>query len=184
MQTKRLYVVLADDDDDDRMIFEHAFNEVRIAHTLDIVDDGYALIHYLENAAELPDIIFLDMNMPGKSGKECLREIRANPKFREVPVVIYSTSASAADLEDTFVAGANVYVKKPNDFLELKKRLAYILSISKLYVTDGLNRSNFIMSFLDGPKAYTPKSALLFYHHICRQTSLLINPFPPIFLSS
>ena len=118
-------------------------------------------MRYLENTAELPDIIFLDMNMPGKSGKECLREIRANPKFREIAIVIYSTSASAADLEDTFVAGANVYVKKPNDFVELKSILAYILSISKLYVTDGLNRSNFIMSFLDGPKAHIAKSALM-----------------------
>ncbi|TRW26759.1 response regulator [Flavobacterium zepuense] len=157
----RLHVVLADDDDDDRMIFEDAFNQVRIGHTLDMVDDGYALMQYLENATEFPDIIFLDLNMPGKSGKECLKEIRADPKFREVAVAIYSTSASATDLEDTFIAGANIYVKKPSDFLELKKILAHILSISKLYVTDGLNRNNFMMSFLEGPKVRTPKSAIV-----------------------
>jgi len=161
MQENRLHVVLADDDADDRMIFEDAFNEVRIAHTLDMVANGYALMQYLDEKPELPDIIFLDLNMPGKSGKECLKEIRADPKFKEVAVAIYSTAASASDLEDTFIAGANIYVKKPNDFLALKKILADILSISKLYITDGFNRSNFILSFLDGSKAHTSKSNLI-----------------------
>jgi len=63
-----------------------------------------------------------------------------------VAVAIYSTSGSIVDIEDTFVAGANIYVKKPNDFSDLKKMLSDVMSISKLYLTDGLNRENFMLS--------------------------------------
>jgi len=146
MGSYQLHIVLADDDQDDRMLFEDAFNEVKMAHSLDMVNDGYALMNYLALAEKLPDIIFLDLNMPGKPGKECLKEIRGNAKFREVAVAIYSTSGSIVDIEDTFVAGANIYVKKPNDFSDLKKMLSDVMSISKLYLTDGLNRENFMLS--------------------------------------
>ncbi|KGO92283.1 response regulator [Flavobacterium subsaxonicum] len=146
MRSYQLHIVLADDDQDDRMLFEDAFNEVKMVHSLDMVNDGYALMSYLALAEKLPDIIFLDLNMPGKPGKECLKEIRGNAKFREVAVAIYSTSGSIADIEDTFVAGANIYVKKPNDFSALKKMLSDVMSISKLYLTDGLNRENFMLS--------------------------------------
>jgi len=146
MGSYQLHIVLADDDQDDRMLFEDAFNEVKMAHSLDMVNDGYALMSYLALAEKLPDIIFLDLNMPGKPGKECLKEIRGNAKFREVAVAIYSTSGSIVDIEDTFVAGANIYVKKPNDFSALKKMLSDVMSISKLYLTDGLNRENFMLN--------------------------------------
>jgi len=147
MHRDKLHVVLADDDKDDRLFFKNAFDQLRIKHELLMFEDGYELMEHLAIAEEPPHVVFLDLNMPGKHGLECLLEIRANPQFRDLTVAIYSTSSSPEDIEGTFVAGANIYIKKPDDFLSLKKIMADVLSVSWLYVTDGLNRENFIMSY-------------------------------------
>jgi len=147
MHRDKLHVVLADDDKDDRLFFKNAFEQLRIKHELLMFEDGYELMEHLAVAEEPPHVVFLDLNMPGKHGLECLLEIRANPQFRDLTVAIYSTSSSPEDIEGTFVAGANIYIKKPDDFLSLKKIMADVLSVSWLYVTDGLNRENFIMSY-------------------------------------
>jgi len=147
MHREKLYVVLADDDKDDRLFFKNAFDQLRIKHELLIFEDGYELMGYLDTAEEPPHVVFLDLNMPGKHGLDCLNEIRATPAMRDITVAIYSTSSSPEDIEDTFVAGANIYIKKPDDFMALKKIMADVLSVSWLYVTDGLNRENFIMSY-------------------------------------
>jgi len=147
MHREKLYVVLADDDQDDRMFFQKAFEHVRVKHELIMFKDGDGLMNYINTVDELPHVVFLDLNMPGKHGLECLSEIRANPSLRDLTVAIYSTSSSPEDVEDTFVAGANIYIKKPDDFVALKKIMADVLSVSWLYVTDGLNRENFIMSY-------------------------------------
>jgi len=147
MHRDKLHVVLADDDKDDRLFFKNAFDQLRIKHELLMFEDGYELMEHLAIAEEPPHVVFLDLNMPGKHGLACLLEIRANPQFRDLTVAIYSTSSSPEDIEGTFVAGANIYIKKPDDFLSLKKIMADVLSVSWLYVTDGLNRENFIMSY-------------------------------------
>jgi len=147
MHRGKLYIVLADDDKDDRLFFKKAFDQVRIKHELLMFEDGNELMEHITTVEEPPHIVFLDLNMPGKHGLECLNEIRANPVMRDVTVAIYSTSSSPEDIEDTFVAGANIYIKKPDDFMALKKIMADVLSVSWLYVTDGLNRENFIMSY-------------------------------------
>jgi CheY-like chemotaxis protein len=139
--------MLADDDEDDRLFFKEAFEEVKIKYDITTFNDGEQLMHYLnhdENA--LPDIIFLDLNMPRKSGMECLREIRRNDRLKRISVAIYSTSSSEQDIEDTFVAGANVYIKKPNDFNMLKKVLSDVVHINWQYIVDGLNKDSFILS--------------------------------------
>ena len=67
----------------------------------------------------LPDLIFIDLNMPGKDGKECLDEIRANQKFLNIPVIIFSTSASIRDIDETYNKGANLYIRKPASLKDL-----------------------------------------------------------------
>ena len=139
--------MLADDDEDDRLFFKEAFEEVKIKYDITTFSDGEQLMHYLnEPANSLPDIIFLDLNMPRKSGMECLREIRQNDRLKKISVAIYSTSSSEQDIEDTFVAGANVYIKKPNDFNMLKKVLSDVVHINWQYIVDGLNKDSFILS--------------------------------------
>jgi CheY-like chemotaxis protein len=139
--------MLADDDEDDRLFFKEAFEEVKVDHTITTFNDGVQLMNYLlkpENA--IPDIIFLDLNMPRKSGVECLKEIRGDQRLKEITVAIYSTSSSEQDIEDTFVAGANVYIRKPNDFSMLKKVLSDVVQINWQYITDGFNKDSFILS--------------------------------------
>lgn len=139
-------IILADDDEDDRLFFTDAFSELKINTKVTTYNDGVELMEYLnEEDSILPDILFLDLNMPRKSGKECLIEIRANKKFENIAVAIYSTSSSEEDIEDTFVQGANIYIKKPNDFNVLKKTLSDVVTINWQYHTSGLNKDNFLL---------------------------------------
>ena len=142
-----IHIMLADDDEDDRLFFKEAFEEVKIKYKISTFNDGEQLMDYLYEASNpLPDIIFLDLNMPRKSGIECLKEIRNNDRLKKISVAIYSTSSSEQDIEDTFVSGANVYIKKPNDFNMLKKILSDVVHINWQYITDGLNKDSFILS--------------------------------------
>ena len=147
MNTTPLHILLADDDEDDRLIFREAINEVKIKTKLTIVNDGVQLMQYLQETDEdLPHIVFLDLNMPRKGGIECLMEIRNDGKLKDLSIAIYSTSASEEDIEDTFIKGANVYIKKPNDFNTLVKVLSEVITINWQYHTSDLNKENFVLS--------------------------------------
>src|SRR5688572_4775409 len=146
MQTDKIRVLLADDDEDDRQFFKEAFEEIKIKTNVEMVHDGVELMSYLDKKEELPHIIFLDLNMPFKNGIECLKEIKENERLKNISIAIYSTSASENDIEQTFVRGANVYIKKPNDFGLLKKALSEVISINWQYHTSGMNKENFILS--------------------------------------
>lgn len=147
MQKEPIYVLLADDDVDDRLFFKEAFEEIKIRTEVQIVKDGMELMKELTRPdARLPHILFLDLNMPRKTGMECLQEIKADSRFNDIAIAIYSTSASEQDIEQTFVNGANVYIKKPNDFGTLKKILTEVITINWQYHTSGLDRSNFLLS--------------------------------------
>lgn len=146
MRENYTYVVLADDDEDDRLFFTEAFEELKMQTKVDLYKDGVDLMNALNQSdSKLPNILFLDLNMPMKSGIECLKEIKSNPRFKDIAIAIYSTSASEEDIEDTFVSGANVYIKKPNDFNILKKILSDVVTINWQYQTSGLNRDNFLL---------------------------------------
>ena len=98
-----------------------------------------------EPSSSIPHLLFLDLNMPKKSGLECLIEIKQIEKLKNLTVVIYSTSSSEKDIEDTFLNGANVYLKKPAHLTVLKKSLLHVLTINWQYHTSGLNRDNFLL---------------------------------------
>lgn len=140
------HIILADDDADDRMFFLDAFDELKMNTKVATFKDGMYLMDFLNNHSQpVPHILFLDLNMPRKSGMICLQELRQNKRFDDVAIVIYSTSAAEEDIENTFVQGANVYIKKPNDFKVLKKVLSSIVAINWQYHTNGLNRDNFLL---------------------------------------
>lgn len=146
MQNEAIKILLADDDGDDRLFFQDAFEEMKIKTVVQTVMDGVELMEYLNNAEQLPHILFLDLNMPRKSGMECLKEIRRIDRLKDIAVAIYSTSSTEEDIEETFVQGANVYIKKPSDFGVLKKLLMQVISINWQYHSSGLNRSNFMLN--------------------------------------
>jgi CheY-like chemotaxis protein len=140
-------ILLVDDDQDDRSIFSDALSELKIETNLNLLEDGRDLVGYLEDKSnKRPDILFLDLNMPYKSGVECLKDIRLIEKFKDLSVAIYSTSNSEKDMEDTFINGANIYIRKPNDFTQLKKVLTEVLSINWQFHTSALNKETFLLN--------------------------------------
>ncbi len=124
METNPLRILLADDDEADRLLFKEALTELNLNTVVDTVKNGVQLMEWLRlNAVCLPQLLFLDLNMPLKSGLECLKEIRSCDKIKDVFIAIYSTSDNERDQEDTFRNGANVYITKPADFNKLKLAL-------------------------------------------------------------
>jgi CheY-like chemotaxis protein len=93
-----------------------------------------------------PHILFLDLNMPRKSGMDCLLEIRNTDHLKDIPIAIYSTSSSEEDIENTFIKGANVYITKPSGFKELKQILEEVITINWQYHTSGLNREIYLLN--------------------------------------
>lgn len=146
MQDDFTYVVLADDDEDDRLFFTEAFDELKIKTKVETYKDGVELMEALKHSdAVLPNILFLDLNMPKKSGLECLIDIKNDKKFDNIAIAIYSTSASEEDIENTFVNGANIYIKKPHDFNQLKKVLSEVVTTNWQYHSNGMNKDNFLL---------------------------------------
>ena len=147
MLQEPIQILLADDDDDDRLFFKEAFEEIKIKTHVRFVNDGVELMNHLnQNGNQLPHILFLDLNMPRKSGIECLLEIKRMNQLQNIAIAIYSTSSSDLDIEETFVKGANVYIKKPSDFATLKRILEKVIKVNWQYQTSGLNRANYLIS--------------------------------------
>lgn len=147
MPQEPIHILLADDDEDDRLFFKEAFEGIKMNTKVTVVNDGVELMNYLtENVKRLPDILFLDLNMPRKTGLDCLLEIKQSEHLKDIAVAIYSTSASDIDIEETFIQGANVYIKKPSNFSTLKKILEQVITINWHYQTSGLNRDNYLLS--------------------------------------
>jgi CheY-like chemotaxis protein len=143
----KIHILIADDDDDDVELFNEALAELKMHNKLTSFKDGNDLMDYLQNPEiKLPHILFLDLNMPCKTGHECLKEIRANPRFNDVSIAIYSTSSSEKDIENTFVEGANIYIKKPNDFSKVKKIIKDVVNMNWQYQSSGLNKETFFYS--------------------------------------
>ena len=146
MQQDSIIITLADDDEDDRLFFTDAFDELKINTIVNTVNNGKELLNFLNHPdTVLPNIVFLDLNMPILNGIDCLKQIKLNEKYKDIAIAIYSTSSSDQDVEDTFVLGANIYIKKPSNFDDLKKILSDVITINWQYHTNGLNKDNFLL---------------------------------------
>ena len=124
---KVITILLADDDPDDRQLTRDAFAENRLANVLNTVDDGEELLEYLQRRGRyadqrnepLPGLILLDLNMPRKDGREALKEIKADPNLRRIPIVVLTTSKAEEDIVRSYDLGVNSYVTKPVTFKSL-----------------------------------------------------------------
>ncbi|MBC8769773.1 response regulator [Arenibacter sp. BSSL-BM3] len=118
------HVFLIDDDEDDRDLFEDALMEIPTKTRVVTFGSGIELFNFIKDENnQPPQIIFLDLNMPMMSGEECLQKIRENPRFRNLPVVIFSTSIVDPLVNRVKSLGASLYVKKPSSFSSLKSIL-------------------------------------------------------------
>ena len=130
MKTKEnIRILLTDDDEDDRDFFGEAVADLGINYPIQFCKNGVELLDRLyDKSADIPDIIFLDLNMPILSGIETLQKIREDDRFKNIPVIaIYSTSATLDGIKDTFGLGANVYIVKPISFTDLKKIIVKVI---------------------------------------------------------
>jgi CheY-like chemotaxis protein len=126
-EAKMITILLADDDPDDRQLTRDAFAENRLVNMLHTVEDGEELMEYLrrqgryadQKNSPLPGLILLDLNMPRKDGREALKEIKADPELRRIPIVVLTTSKAEEDILRTYDLGVNSYVTKPVTFKSL-----------------------------------------------------------------
>ncbi|HMG92585.1 MAG TPA: response regulator [Chryseolinea sp.] len=121
-------ILLIDDDSDDRALFREALEEVS-PETICVTeaDPKKALKDLLDLSAQLPTVIFVDINMPRISGWDCLNELKANSTTKEIPIVMYSTSSHERDVEKASTLGAACLLTKPEDFCQLKKCLTDVI---------------------------------------------------------
>lgn len=114
------HVYYADDDPDDRFLFQEVLSEIDTSLQLTLVDSGHALLDTLCTKSTLPDVVFLDWNMPVKNGLQCLLEIKQNQRLKTIPVVIISTSSENSISRETLEGGAFRYIQKPVYVAQLK----------------------------------------------------------------
>lgn len=131
MNTRVYNLLLADDDDDDCDFFKEALDELSIPFCLDTVSDGVQLMEFLSDKPKesLPDILFLDLNMPRKNGTECLTEIKQNEKLQHLSVIIFSTSLDTHIVDTMYEKGAIYYIRKPGDYNKLKKVIKHAIHL-------------------------------------------------------
>ena len=125
--TESLTILVAEDDPDDRFLFEQAFNDIQSRGELRFVADGEELMEYLHRSSEdgdselfpKPALIFLDLNMPKKDGRQALVEIKRDPKLLNIPIVVWTTSRSREDIFLSHEARVDAFVTKPFGYEEL-----------------------------------------------------------------
>ena len=143
----RFDIFLADDDADDRLLFEEAVSEVRKDAKLTMVKNGVQLMGVLKDLTPPPpNVIFLDLNMPLKNGFECLDEIRANKAYKDIPVVIFSTSSQKEAVDKVYKKGADYYLCKPDSFQKLKNLLNMVFNFNLSSVKSKPTREEFLLS--------------------------------------
>ena len=126
-ERKGITILLAEDDADDRLLVREALVEGRVLNELRCVEDGEELLDYLRRRGRYadpeesprPGLVLLDLNMPRKDGREALREIKADPDLKRIPIVVMTTSKAEEDIVRSYDLGANSYITKPVTFERL-----------------------------------------------------------------
>lgn len=121
------HILLADDDQDHGFLFKNILHKVDASKRISLVYDGDALFQYLQT--QTPDLIFLDLNMPCRHGFDCLEEIKNNPRFQHVPVIVYSSSSQLSDIQKSYIHQADFYMVKPFSAKHLEHALASIFNM-------------------------------------------------------
>ena len=128
---KEAIVLMADDDRDDCTIAKDAFEESGAKGGLMFVEDGVELMEYLCNSGyelekcSFPKFILLDLNMPRKDGREALKELKASPDLRRIPVIVFTTSYEKKDKAYCLQMGANAFITKPDNFRDGGPQMEY-----------------------------------------------------------
>lgn len=120
-------ILLAEDNLEHSFFFKKALHQVAPEIKFSIVHDGDVLMQLLEGF--VPDLLFLDLNMPCKNGIECIKEIRDNKVYDELPIIVFTISTQANAIQTAYGFGANLYFVKPSELARLTGSLQKILSM-------------------------------------------------------
>jgi CheY-like chemotaxis protein len=120
-------IMIIDDDPDDIEVFFDAVREIDATIKCHSAKNGQEGLKVLKGLPDLPDFIFLDLNMPKMNGKQCLAELKKNANFRDIPVIIYSTSKIKDDIDECIRMGAICFLTKPSKFSVLKSAISSVL---------------------------------------------------------
>lgn len=140
-----MHILLVDNDIDDRELFVQAFEAIE--PDFEVTSTYYEpdlFVKFEDLKYNLPDFIFLDLNMEEKSGIDCLDEIKTIPWLNDVPVIIYSTSTWDSQIEKTFQKGASLYVEKPSSFEEMKMVFRKILDLPTDFYFPQAEKENYL----------------------------------------
>lgn len=128
--SRKLNIFLADDDEADCLLFKEALDELPVTAKLTVVHDGQQLLDLLaQEENNLPDVIFLDLNMPRKNGFAALGQIKRDEKLLDLPVIVFSTANDQAKVKMVFRDAAHYYIRKPTKFSELKEVIYRVLAL-------------------------------------------------------
>ncbi|KMQ60484.1 transcriptional regulator [Chryseobacterium sp. BLS98] len=146
MNKEYLNVIAVNNDEGNIIFFKNIFKDLKIGVKSQCFSDGEGLMKYLKSCgAIIPEVIFIRYDIPGKSSMDCLKEIKADPKFSSIVTVVYAHEISEIEIEEVFVDGANVFMRQPETYEGLKKAITEIITINWQYHSSGLNIDNFIM---------------------------------------
>ena len=120
---------LAEDDEEDIDFFIDIVLDISPEMKISVANNGIKFMAMLQNSTELPDFIFLDLNMPLKTGFECLKEIKSSEKWKDIKTIILSTSSHPEQIKDVYKMGADLYLLKPNSYSEFKTSLSKCLQM-------------------------------------------------------
>lgn len=126
--THKLKVLLADDDEDDIAMFRDSIEQVGLPHEILCAKGQSEICAILERVPDI-DLVFLDINLPGTGGKECLKWIKGEEKYKKLPVIIFTSSKSVDDINDLYEWGAHYYAIKPYSMTNYKETLRRIFDI-------------------------------------------------------
>ena len=116
-------ILIVDDDEEDRFFLNTAFEEMALSGGLHLKEGGFQAFQYLDELTEalaLPTLIVLDLNMPVLDGIETLKRLKTNPRYKHIPVIVYTTSAHTLEKDQCLALGAADFIKKPANYLEMK----------------------------------------------------------------
>ena len=146
MKKIKLHLLLADDDIDDCDFFKDAIDELSATLKLTIVNNGVELMEFLmENPDNTPDLIFLDLNMPKKSGLECMVEIKSSDSLSHIPIIIYSTSLDQMVVNSLYQMGAHHYIQKPAEFASIKSVIQKVVTLYSNPISQLRSREHFVI---------------------------------------
>ncbi|AZA56452.1 response regulator [Chryseobacterium shandongense] len=145
MNKEYLNIILADHDEGNLILLKNILQEFKIQAKVKTFCNGKDMMDYLKKNTVISEVLFINYYLPLKSCIECLQEIKSDQKFDSMTTIVYSENLSPEEEEEIFVAGANIFMKEPDNYIDMKKKVTDIISITWQYHTSGLNKNNFIM---------------------------------------